>query len=125
MTLLYCADFMNKNIRVVTIILLHILLALYSTSGILTKLAAMSELLSIKFFLLYGGIVLILGIYAIVWQQIIKYMPLSTAYANKAITVVWGILWGVLFFQETVSWNMIIGAIVVIIGVIIVVTSDE
>ena len=85
----------------------------------------MSELLSIKFFLLYGGIVLILGIYAIVWQQIIKYMPLSTAYANKAITVVWGILWGVLFFQETVSWNMIIGAIVVIIGVIIVVTSDE
>ena len=32
--------------------------------------------------------------YAFGWQQVIKHLPLTTAYANKAVTVVWGILLG-------------------------------
>ena len=32
--------------------------------------------------------------YAAGWQQVIKHLPLTTAYANKAVTVVWGILAG-------------------------------
>ena len=66
-----------------------------------------------------------LGFYAIVWQQIIKHLPLNTAYANKAVTIIWGILWGFLFFDEQIKWNMIVGAVVVIIGVILVVMADE
>ena len=50
---------------------------------------------------------------------------LNTAYSNKAITVVWGILWGALFFSEPIKWNMILGAVIVIIGVITVVKADE
>ena len=73
----------------------------------------------------YGLVILNLGVYAIVWQQIIKKIPLNTAYSNKAITVVWGILWGYLFFQEQIKWNMIVGALIVIAGVIVVVMADE
>ena len=73
----------------------------------------------------YGLVILNLGVYAIVWQQIIKYLPLNTAYANKAVTIAWGILWGALFFQETIKWNMIVGVLIVIVGVIVVVRADE
>ena len=71
------------------------------------------------------AVILLLGIYAVVWQQVIKRIPLNTAYANKAVIVVWGILWGALIFGERVKWNMILGAVIVICGVIMVVKADE
>ena len=58
------------------------------------------------------------------WQQSIKHFPLTTAYANKAVTIAWGMLWGILFFREDITHNMAIGAIIVIIGVVLVVTAD-
>lgn len=106
-------------------IMLHALLAVYSLSGVCSKMAGQHEALSFWFIFWYGLVVLNLGVYAIVWQQIIKHLPLNTAYSNKAVTIVWGILWGVLFFHETVKWNMIVGALIVIAGVIVVVRADE
>ena len=117
----------NKNIEQTWkhFMILHILLAVYSLGGICSKLASQHTFLSFWFIFFYGLTILNLGVYAIVWQQIIKRLLLTTAYANKAVTIVWGILWGVLFFQETIKWNMIVGALIVIIGVILVVKSDE
>lgn len=106
-------------------LVLHILVLFYSFSGVFSKIAAKQDFLSLKFILCYGGIVAILGIYAIVWQQVLKHINLTTAFCNKSAEMIWGILWGVLFFSEAIKWNMILGAVIVIIGVIIVVTSDE
>ena len=106
-------------------VVLHIELLLFSLGGICSKMAAQNEFLSFWFIFWYGLVILNLGVYAIVWQQLIKYLPLTTAYANKAITIVWGILWGFLFFREQIKWNMIVGAAVVIAGVIVVVRADE
>lgn len=103
---------------------LHVLLALYSMSGILSKTAAQSTFLSLRFCLCYAGIIGLLGIYAIGWQQIIKRLPLTTAFANKAVTVVWGIVWGLLFFGEAITPGKLIGAVLVICGVILYVTAD-
>ena len=108
-----------------TYIALHLLLMTYSVSGILSKSAAEQDFLSFKFCLYYVGIIGILGIYAIGWQQIIKRMPLTTAFSNKAITVVWGIVWGALFFEESITIGKIVGAILVIIGVIVFAASDK
>ena len=48
------------------------------------------------------------------------------AYANRAITIVWGIIWGLLFFNEKLNVGKIIGAVIVIAGVLLYVTeSDE
>lgn len=104
---------------------LHIELLLFSLGGVCSKMAAQHEFLSFWFIFWYGLVILNLGVYAIVWQQIIKHLPLNTAYSNKAVTIAWGILWGALFFQETIKWNMIVGALIVIIGVIVVVRADE
>lgn len=110
---------MKKQSKVLIIILLHILLAVYSCSGILSKFAAKSDFFSFNFFLFYGGIIFLLGIYAIGWQQIIKRLPLTTAFANKAVTVVWGIIWGALFFKESITVGKVIGALLVIVGVVL------
>lgn len=115
----------NKSSKLKYYIALHIELLLFSLGGICTKMAGQYEFLSFWFIFFYGLVILNLGVYAIVWQQIIKKLPLNTAYSNKAITIVWGILWGFLFFQETIKWNMIVGAIIVILGVLIVVRADE
>lgn len=115
---------MNKS-KLKTILALHILLLVFSLSNVCSKLAAGEEFLSFRFCLCYGGIILILGIYAICWQQIIKRLPLTTAYANRAITIVWGIVWGMFFFREQITAGKIVGALIVIAGVILYVTTED
>lgn len=107
-----------------TLLALHALLALYSLCSICGKLAAGFEFMSPGFVLCYGGMICVLGIYAIGWQQVIKRMPLTSAYANKAVTIVWGIVWGVLLFREAVTPAKLIGAAVVLAGVVLFSVAD-
>ena len=111
--------------RVRTLVLLHIMLMIYSMSGICSKLAAEQKFLSITFCLYYGLIIVLLGFYAIGWQQIIKRMPLTAAFANKAVTVVWGIIWGFVFFKEPITLGKVIGAILVIVGIVMYALADK
>ena len=65
------------------------------------------------------------GAAAVGWQQVIKHLPLTTAYANKAITVVWGILLGFLLFGESITLRQFIGAAVIIVGIVLFVRADN
>ncbi|MZK52789.1 transporter [Clostridium beijerinckii] len=112
---------MNK---IKTYVLLNIMLLMLSFGGILSKLASKQIFLSIPFILLYFGTILVLFLYAIVWQQILKYIPLTVAYANKGVCLIWGLIFGKIFFGEIITFNMILGAIVVFLGILMVV-SDE
>ena len=47
--------------------------------------------------------IFILFVYAVLWQQVLKSIPLSIASANKAVTIFWGMWWGFLFFNEEIS----------------------
>lgn len=115
----------KRKSRSTVLLALHILLAVYSLSGVLSKLASGFSFSDIGFYLCYCGILALLGIYAIGWQQIIKRLPLTTAYANKAVTVVWGIIWGILFFSEQVNLFKILGAAVVLAGVALYAVADN
>lgn len=105
--------------RIRTLFLLHLLLMVYSMSGIFSKLAAGVTFLSPTFCLFYAGVLALLGLYAIGWQQILKRLPLTTAYSNRAVAIVWGIIWGCLFFSEPVTIQKIIGALLIISGVVL------
>lgn len=109
----------KKSSRIGAFVLLHVLMLIYSLDGIMSKLAGAVPFLSIKFILYYGILIVILGIYAIGWQQVIKRLPLTTAFANKAVTVVWGIIWGALVFKEQITVGKVVGAVLVITGVVI------
>lgn len=106
------------------LIILHIILGIYSLSGIASKFAAQESFLSFRFILFYGIVLLGLFVYAIAWQQVIKHMPLISAYANKGVTVIWGILWGYFIFHEEITVKKIIGAVVIIAGIVCIVTAD-
>ncbi|MDO4183604.1 MAG: transporter, partial [Coriobacteriia bacterium] len=114
----------NISGKAKAVLLLHALLVFYSLSGICAKLAAGYDFLSVGFVGLYGGMIVVLGIYAIGWQQVIKRLPLTFAYANRAVTVVWGIVWGVVFFGEAITPLKAIGALMVLAGVVLYATSD-
>ena len=115
---------MNKT-TIKTLIGLHGMLMVYSMSGICSKLAAGESFLSALFCIYYAVIIVLLGVYAIGWQQVIKRIPLTTAFANKAVTVVWGIVWGWFFFGESITPGKLIGAGMVIAGVVLFAKSDE
>lgn len=100
-------------------LLLHFFLIIYSLSGICGKIAAMESFLSSSFMFFYCLILLTLVIYSLGWQQIIKVLPLSTAFANKAITVVWGLVWGKLLFNENITTGKLIGIGFIVAGIVL------
>lgn len=106
-------------------LLLQLLLLVYSFSSVCSKYASQQEFLSVKFILYYGTVIALLGVYAIFWQQILKRLPLVTAYANKAVTVIWGLIWGMLFFDEKITVFKVIGCLIIIVGVYFVVSEQE
>ena len=107
------------------LIALHVLLLIYSLSGFFSKNASRQPFLSFEFCAFYIGMLAILMIYAFGWQQILKRMPLTLAFANKAVTIVWGMLWGVVFFGEVITIPMVVGAIMVIVGVVLFSFADK
>lgn len=104
---------------------LHLLLLFYSLSSVLSKLAVGQRFLSLPFFLCYGGMLLILVIYAVGWQQILKRLPLTVAFANKAVTLVWSMVFGALLFGERISANQLIGCLLAVAGVVLFVQPDK
>lgn len=104
--------------------LLHFILIMLSIAGVFSKFSSTQTFLSIGFILFYCGSLIILFMYAILWQQILKYIPLTVAYVNKGMCLIWGMVFGKIIFNETITSQMIIGSIIVFIGILMVV-SDE
>lgn len=107
------------------IILLEVVFLIYSCSSLVGKFSSGSEIMSFKFIVLYGLEVVILGVYALIWQQVIKRFELSVAYANKAVTLLWALLWSVVLFGESLKLNQVIGILLVILGIVILNTGSS
>lgn len=115
---------LKKN-RCGVYLLLHILLLVYAVACIFSKKAAGTTFGSGRFFLFYGLNLLLLGVYAVGWQQVLKRIPLTSAYAHKSITVIWGVVFGVLLFHETLNFRQIAGVLLVICGIVLYSVSDR
>jgi len=98
---------------------------LFSLFSVIAKFAGQHPLFSFRAIALYGIALVVLGIYAIVWQMVLKWLPLSVAYPNKAVTIVMGMVWGALIFSEIITWSMILGVIVIVGGILVVVRNSE
>lgn len=106
-------------------IYLHIMLMIFSLGEVCSKLASGQEFMSFGFIIFYGLLLLSLFLYAVCWQQVLKVMPLTTAYANKSVIIIWGMVWGAIIFNEVVTLSMIIGALIIMAGVYLMVCEDE
>ncbi|GAB6105259.1 EamA family transporter [Blautia glucerasea] len=109
-----------------TYLLLHISLLFSSLSGVCSKMASgyTDRIFSLQFIFWFGLVFVIMFGYAVIWQQILKRMPLTVAYANRPVTLIWGIIWGALIFEEKITWNMIVGAVIIFAGIYLV-TSEN
>lgn len=114
----------SPNRLALTLVFLHVILLIYSTSGFMSKFAAREPFLSTGFIAWYAGMLGVLVIYAIGWQQILKRLPLTVAFANKSITVIWGMIWGLLLFGEQITPMKIVGGIIVITGIVLFALAD-
>ncbi|MDD3268865.1 MAG: EamA family transporter [Syntrophomonadaceae bacterium] len=107
------------------IALLQLSTFILSLGAIVAKQASGFKMFSVDFISYYLLEIFIIGVYAILWQQIIKKFEISVAYANKGTLIIWTMIWAVLFFQETVSINNVLGAALVIAGIIMVFKDDK
>lgn len=119
------SDSVKKKNMVRNIIFLQIIIMIYTLSTVVSKMAAGEKFLSIQFIGFYALEIMILGIYAVLWQQIIKHFQISIAYANRALGLLWSMIWAVVFFHDQITIKNIIGVIIVIIGTIIVNSDDK
>ena len=107
------------------IIILQMIVIIYTFSTICAKLASGQKMLSVPFFLYIGLEILLLGIYAICWQQMIKRMELSVAYINRSLALCWSMLWSSIIFCEKITIQNIIGVVIIVFGTFIINTEKE
>ena len=113
----------KRKITPLQILLLQAVVLLYTTAGIFAKLASAHALLSLPFLLLFGAEFAVLALYAVLWQQLIKRIDLSFAYANRATAIVWSMLWAAVIFHEALTVQNFIGVGIVLAGTVLVNTD--
>ena len=109
--------------KIKNIILLQGVVVIYTFSGIMSKNASANGDNLVKFLVFFGLEFMLLAVYAILWQQMIKRFELSVAYANRSMAVLWSMLWAVLFFHDEITMKNIIGVLFVTVGTVIINTD--
>ncbi len=91
----------------------------YACTSIFTKMASRQEMLSWPYLLWIAGAIMVMGLYALLWQQIITRMPVSTAYMFKGTSLVFVLLFSALLFGEMITITNIIGSMIIVLGIIL------
>lgn len=97
---------------------------IYTLSGVTAKFASNYDFLSMGFILCYCAEIAVLGVYAIIWQQIIKRVDISIAYANRAMAIFWSMIWAAFLFREQITLQNMIGVVLIFAGTWVVNSSD-
>ena len=95
-----------------------------SFTGVFLKLASRHSFFSFNFVAFYAVALCFLVLYAVLWQIVLRKLRLSVAYANTGIKIVYGFTWAYLLFGEIITVNMLVGAGLIIAGILILVTKD-
>lgn len=108
-----------KNSSYFRFFLLTIAFIVYSCESLFSKLASTYESLSLPFLIFFGLVIVALGIYAVLWQKILEFMPLNIAYLCKSSTIVIILVMSNLIFNENITVYNIIGAGLIFLGLIV------
>ncbi len=92
---------------------------IYACTSICTKMASRQEMMTWPYFIWIVGAVGVMGVYAVLWQQVIARMPLSTAFMFKGTSLIFVLLISALLFGEVITLKNVIGSVVIIIGIVL------
>jgi drug/metabolite transporter (DMT)-like permease len=90
-----------------------------SSSGVFLKLASMYKFLSFPYIFYFGITVLVMGVYAVLWQEVLKLIPLNKAYLYKSSGVGISLMYAYIIFDEKITVYNIIGCSMIVAGIII------
>ncbi len=110
---------MTGRLTIRNVLFLTFAVAVYSSSGFFSKLASGYDFLSLPYISCLGGVIIVLGIYAVLWQMALKRVPLNQAYLFRSLGVVFGLAIAYLVFHESISWQNLLGAAIVLCGLLI------
>lgn len=116
------------TLSVRNILFLCFAVAVYSVSGLFSKMASRYDFLSLPYLICLGGVILVLGTYAILWQMALKKVPLNKAYLFRSLSIVYGLAMAYFIFHETITWGNMLGGGIVLGGLLILVdekTADR
>ncbi len=108
---------MENKLTLRSLLALQGAVILYSFADVAAKLASAHPFLSGSYVLWIGTEILILGVYALCWQQFIRRVVISGADANRAAAVVWTTLWAALLFRETITLRNMAGICILFAGI--------
>ena len=91
----------------------------YACTSIFTKMASQQKPMSFPYLLWIAGAVGVMGVYAMLWQQVISRMPLSTAYMFKGTSLVFVLLFSALLFGEAITLNNVVGSAIILAGIVL------
>lgn len=109
----------NTNSIIYRSCLLLIAFLVYSGTSIFSKKTSTCKFLSVSYLLYFIGVIVSMGVYAILWQKILSFMPLNKAFLFKSVTLIMVLLISYFVFNETITTNNLIGASFVITGLVI------
>ena len=92
---------------------------LYACVSIFTKYASQHEFMSWNYMVGLIGAIGMMGLYAVLWQQVLKRIELSVAYMFKGTSIIFVMLLACLLFGEQITWNNILGTIIIIAGIVL------
>lgn len=126
MLIMSITDISHKTANKLTIqsaLFLTFAVAVYSLAGFFSKLASGYDFLSLPYICCIAGVVIVLGIYAVLWQMALKKVPLNQAYLFRSLGLMFGLAIAYLVFHESISWQNLLGAMIVLCGLIILLTK--
>ena len=113
-------DVKERGVTIKNILLLQVIIIIYTISSVMAKLASSSAEEPFRMLVFLGLEFVILAIYAVLWQQMIKRFELSVAYANRAMAILWSMIWAVIFFHDEITFRNVLGVLIVLLGMVIV-----
>ena len=113
----------NNTLNIKHVAILIAINLLYACVGICTKMAALQQPLSWLYFLWFIAAVAIIAAYAVLWQQVLRRIELSTAYMFKGTTLIFTVLFAALLFGEAITIPNIVGSVIIVVGIILLARS--
>lgn len=103
------------------ILLLHGNILVFSLTGIFSKLAAnniaQNGVFHFKTVLFFGLMLINCAVYGFFWQQNLKHFDVNVAYAHRAVSNIWSLIWAVLIFSEPITLGNVAGTLLIMGGI--------
>lgn len=90
---------------------------LYACTGVFCKMASLQVPGTFAYWLCVGGALGILGTYAMLWQQIIAKVPISSAYMFRGTALIFALLLAAFLWEEPITSNNLAGAALLVVGI--------